>query len=244
MIETTIAQAIDRQTIVGGDSFSAVIKRGQRMVLVDDTGHGNLALLAFHARSCCERYNMPDTLKGQHTAILNAGNVLYSDMGRVLLSIVVDECGGHDPFGAYSHREQVDERYGSRSYQEHRNDWRRNGYDNLLIELGKHGLDGRDLHAPVNWFTRLRVHGPAGRFRFEEAGRRTGRRVLLRAELDTLVIASATPHPFDTAAEWQPAPITVHLAEGTPAGPDDPCRQHCEQNARAFALTDQAALAY
>ena len=44
----------------------------------------------------CERYNMPDTLKAQHTAFLTQGRVLYSDMGRVLCSIIADTCGWHD----------------------------------------------------------------------------------------------------------------------------------------------------
>ena len=46
-----------------------------------------------------ERYNMPDTLKAQHIARLTAGLVLYSDMGRVLCSIVDDTVGWHDPIG-------------------------------------------------------------------------------------------------------------------------------------------------
>ena len=41
---------------------------------------------------------MPDSLKGQHTTYLTAGNVLYSDLGRVMASIVKDEAGWNDTF--------------------------------------------------------------------------------------------------------------------------------------------------
>jgi uncharacterized protein YcgI (DUF1989 family) len=44
-----------------------------------------------------ERYNMPDTLKAQHTAFLTKGHVCYSDMGRVLCSITRIPPGGTTP---------------------------------------------------------------------------------------------------------------------------------------------------
>ena len=43
-----------------------------------------------------ERYNMPDTLKAQFISSLTKGNVLMSDNGRVLASIVEDSLGWHD----------------------------------------------------------------------------------------------------------------------------------------------------
>ena len=56
-----------------------------------------MMMLNPHEKS--ERLNLPDTLKGQHTARLTAGHCFYSDMGRVLAGIVADSCGWHDPFG-------------------------------------------------------------------------------------------------------------------------------------------------
>ena len=45
---------------------------------------------------------MPDTLKAQHVSRLTAGVALYSDMGRVLASIVDDTCGWHDTITGHS----------------------------------------------------------------------------------------------------------------------------------------------
>jgi urea carboxylase-associated protein 2 len=230
-----------QQDIVGGDTWSLVLKRGQRLRLTDPSGVGNVSMLAFHQRHFAERYNMPDSLKGQHTAHLTAGNCLFSDMGRVLVSIVEDTVGWHDPFGAVSTAASELERFGDRSYQKFHNRRVRNTYDNLLIELGKHGLYERDWHAPVNWFSTIVVED-GGKFVFDASRRKAGQSVTLRAELDTLVVLSATPHPFDPVTEWKPSTITAELFAGAPA--DDPCRLHRPENGRAYALTDFAALAY
>ena len=55
---------------------------------IDLEGGANVSLLLYRADERLERLNLPDTLKAQHTAHLTAGNVLYSDMGRILASIV------------------------------------------------------------------------------------------------------------------------------------------------------------
>jgi uncharacterized protein len=44
----------------------------------------------------CERLNLPDTVKVQWTTDLRKGRVLFSDMGRVMLSITEDSSGAHD----------------------------------------------------------------------------------------------------------------------------------------------------
>ena len=51
---------------------------------------------------------MPDSSKGQHTAYLTVGNVLYSDLGRVMASIVKDEAGWNDTFCGPSRPEQIE----------------------------------------------------------------------------------------------------------------------------------------
>ena len=92
---------------------------------------------------------MPDTLKAQHTAFLTAGRVLYSDMGRVL---VLDRrrhlrlARHHLAAAATPRRPRAQVRRG-RATRTLRNDFHRNARDNLLVELGKHGLGKRDVVA-------------------------------------------------------------------------------------------------
>jgi len=88
-------------TISPGASWSLILRRGNTLRLVDVTGGANLSALFYNFECPVERYNMPDTLKAQHTAHLTKSFVIYSDMGRVLCSITDDSCGWHDPLGGF-----------------------------------------------------------------------------------------------------------------------------------------------
>ena len=78
-------------------------------------------------RDTSERFNMPDSLKAQYTAHLKKGNVLMSDNGRVLASIVEDSLGWHDAICGHTTRIMTDEKYGKTTYQEQRNEFYRCG---------------------------------------------------------------------------------------------------------------------
>src|ERR1043165_7358850 len=100
-----------------------------------------------------ERYNMPDTLKAQHISRLTRGNVLYSDMGRILCSMTADTVGWPDPLSGCSNAALVAAKYGAARYHEHRNRFHQNAFDGFQIELAKYGLSARDMAAPINLFS-------------------------------------------------------------------------------------------
>src|SRR6266511_2439463 len=147
---------LHRETLRGGQAWSRRLARGQVLRIVDLAGTACVSALFYNLREPIERYNMPDTLKAQYTAFLTAGRVLYSDMGRVLASLVDDSCGWHDTISGVGGAEA---RFGEGSYQKLRNDFHRNGRDSLVVELAKHGLGKRDVVANVNFFVRIGVDG-------------------------------------------------------------------------------------
>lgn len=236
------AESIDPDRIVhsellpGARNWSFVIRRGFALRLADRRGGGNCSALFFNANDRLERYNMADTLKAQHTACLTAGHVCYSDMGRILVSIVEDTCGWHDPIGGVSNAELVRQRYGEARYQERRNAFHRDGRGLFLIELGKWGLGRKDLAANINFFSKVAVDD-AGRMAFVPGHSKPGAHVDLRAEMDTLVVLNTCPHPMDPAPEWSPKPIELTIYRADPVGPDDLCLTSCPENARGFANT-------
>ena len=123
-----------------GATWSHVLKRGTSLRITDMQGGANLGALFYNFECPAERYNMPDTLKVQQIAYLTKGVVLYSDMGRILCSIVDDSVGWHDPLGGCSDAALVREKYGESRYQESRNQCFKNARDGFLIELEKWGL--------------------------------------------------------------------------------------------------------
>lgn len=227
--------------VPGGWTWSGVLRRGTALRLTDTTGAGNVALTALRASDTAERYCMGDALKQQFTSRLTTGHALYSDMGRVLLSVVQDDVGGHDPFGGLGDDRLLRASHGSTSYQELRNDRWRSGREALETELAKHGLGRRDLADVVNLFSVVDVAAD-GTTALRAGHSRPGAQVLLRAELDVLVALYAGPHPHADAGAWDPRPVRLDVESIDPPGPDDVVRTLRGENARGLAASELAAL--
>jgi len=232
------AGVVLEEALRGGQMWSRVVKRGQVLKLVDVEGGASVAALFFNADQFLERYNMPDTLKAQHIARLTAGNSLFSDMGHVLVSILSDTVGWHDTITGHMTAQASLAKYGADGYQKLRNDFHRNTRDNFLIELGKYGLSKRDLHANVNFFTKV-VADEQGNLVFSRNGSRAGSALELRADMNVLVVLSNTPHPLDPSTNYAPKPVALTLRNGRVAPPNDGCRTACAESERAFTLTDR-----
>jgi uncharacterized protein len=225
------------ETLRGGQAWSRRMSRHQRLRLTDVEGRACVSALFYNARDPIERYNMPDTLKAQFTAFLTTGRVLYSDMGRILCSIVADDCGWHDTLSGVGDAAAARARFGEGGYQTLRNDFHRNGRDNLLVELGKHGLGKRDVVSNVNFFVRVGV-GETGALAWIPGNSQPGAGVELRFEMDTLVVLSNTPHPMDPSPRYEPPTVELSIKDGPPPPTDDRCRLSRPENGRGFALTE------
>lgn len=222
----------------GGNHWSGRLRRGTALRLTDLQGGANVSALFYNAEQPLERYNMPDTLKSQHTAFLTAGYVCQSDMGRVLCSITTDTVGWHDTWCGVSDAAMVLAKYGEKRYQQHRNAMHRNGRDGLLIELAKWGLGVRDLVPSVNFFSKV-VPDAEGVLSHVPNHSVPGSYVDLRFEMDTLVVLSSAPHPLDARPDYAPADVHLSACRAAPVAPDDACRTQCPQNGRAFINTER-----
>ncbi len=194
--------------------------------------------MLLNAQEKSERLNLPDTLKGQHTAKLTAGHCLYSDMGRVLAAITADTCGWHDSFGGVLNADEVMEKYGQGRYQELRNGFFRNGTDNLLVEMGKWNLNLQDLLMVLNLFSRVDVTAD-GAFAFHQGHSKAGDYIELYAPMDTLVILTALQHPLDPNPLYAPKPVQLSWHKVESDGISVLCRTSRPENGRAFHNTER-----
>jgi urea carboxylase-associated protein 2 len=225
-----------------GAHWSGVLRRGASLRITAMEDGANVAATFFNYEACTERYNMPDTLKAQHTAFLTAGCVCYSDMGRVLCSITADTCGWHDPICGLSDAALVTAKYGATRFQEQRNDFYKNGRDSLLGELGKYGLGRRDLHSNINFFSRVTA-AEDGTLEFQPGNCRAGQYVDLRFEMHTLVVLSTCQHPLDPEPRYRPRHVLLSAWISGPAPEADLCRERCSENARGLRNTEMMFLA-
>jgi len=226
------------ETVWPGASWSHVLKRGTALRIADIEGGANVGALFYNFECPVERYNLPDTLKAQHIARLTKGFVLYSDMGRILCSVVEDTVGWHDPIGGCSNAALVKSKYGEARYQEHRNLYHKNGRDSFLVEMSKWGLGPRDLTSNVNFFSRVDVTAQ-GAMSYHPGNSAPGSYVELRAEMNVLTIFNTCQHPLDPNPEYAPKPVQLSIRRAAPVDADDPCRLSRPENARGFTLTER-----
>lgn len=233
-MESTV---LHTEVLPGGATWSHVLKRGTALRMSDSEGGANVAAYFLNFELPAERFNLPDTLKAQHTARLTKGHVLFSDMGRILCSIVEDTAGWHDPLAGLSNAALIEKKYGKASYQQFQNRWYQNARDGLSMELGKYGLGPRDLHATVNFFSKVTVDDE-GDLHYCPDNSPPGSYVELRAEMNVLVLLNSCPHPMDPGVGYQPKQVTLSIVRVPPPRPDDICKVSCRENMRGFLLTD------
>lgn len=217
----------------GAGMWSAVVSRGKRLRLTDIDGGANAGMLLYNALERTERYNMPDTLKGQHIFYLRAPYCLHSDMGRLLASVTADSAGWHDTVCGHSDAASVLAKYGENNYQHARNDWFRNGRDCFLIELAKWGLGKKDLVPNLNLFSKV-VSDDEGKLSFVPGHSQPGGFVELRFEIDTLVVLNTCQHPLDPDPVYRQRQVKLEVFAGSPPESGDPSLSVRPENLRAW----------
>ena len=205
----------------------------QVLRIVNTHGTSGLSALMYNVHERTERYNAADTVKIQFNAYLRAGRSLYSDMGRILMSIIDDSCATHDTVCGYTMASDIMARCGLGNYETKRNCYYKNDFDNFLVELGKYGMGRRDIMPCLNLFADARI-GESGELIYQEGAIPEGSYIDLRAEMDVLVVLSNTMHVLSDAKEYTVHPVSLVVYQGEEVAEDDPCVIDSERSARAF----------
>jgi urea carboxylase-associated protein 1 len=194
---------VTEQIIPAGKPWSAIVKQGQRLRIVDIEGNQGVDFLCYSAANPEERYHAANTLKKSQTLLLTTGHALYSDVARPLMTIVGDTCGMHDTIGGCCSAPSNEMLYGVRNAPGCR--------ENFLSELAKHGLGRRDIVANLNFFCSVPVHehNRLEPLTFAPSPSRAGNYIELRAEMDVLAVISNCPQVNNPCNSGQPTPIRV-----------------------------------
>lgn len=223
------ADLLWEETIAAGGYATRRLPRGSRLRLIDVAGDACASLLIFNAEMPTERLNVADTVKIQWNAYLGQDKFLLSDMGRVLMSIVSDDAGTHDCFSGTSNAATNAAKYGDGS----NSGAFPNGRDRFALGAAKHGLTRRDVHPCVNLFKGARIE-PDGAITPQVGPFAPGRSVVLRAEMDVIVVLANCPHVLDPRTEWSVTPLRATAWRGPVTPVDDPIRNATPEGLRAF----------
>lgn len=229
-------EAIYKVELAGAGMWSKIIGKGKVLKLTDLQGGANVGLMLHNANERTERYNMPDTLKGQQVFYLCQGLCLHTDMGRLIASVTEDTVGWHDAVCGTSDASEVRAKYGELTYQDGRNDWYRSGRDCFLIELAKWGMGEKDWMPNLNFFSKV-VTDDEGGLTYVPGNSKAGDSVSLRMEMDALVVMNTCQHPLAPGGEYASKPVLLEVFEGAAIRDDDECLNSHPENARAFLNT-------
>jgi urea carboxylase-associated protein 1 len=182
--------------------WSAVVAAGDVLTIVDLAGNQAVDCLLYAADDTDVRYSAAVTIAEQRSIVLTAGSVLRSDTGAPLMTVVADEVGVHDTIGGACSQESNTLRYGQHTREQHA------CVENFLIEGSRWGLGKRDLVSNINWFMNVPVD-PDGALGIVDGLSAPGKRVALRAEIDTLVLVSNCPQINNPCNGFNPTPVRM-----------------------------------
>jgi urea carboxylase-associated protein 1 len=191
--------------------YSAVVKAGQIMRIIDLESQQAVDALFYNAHDIAERYSAQDTLAAQAAAgkpfYLETGSVLLSNEGREMMTLIADTCGYHDTCAGACSCESNTVRFG------HETRFMHSCRENFLTELQKYGMGKRDLVSNVNFFMNVPIR-PDGEMTVDDGVSEPGGYVDLRAEMDVLVLISNCPQVNNPCNGFNPTPIRIIISEG------------------------------
>ena len=221
------------ETIAPGGYASRRIARGTWLRLVDVAGDACASILVFNAECPVERLNVADTLKVQWNGYLEAGKLLLSDMGRVMISILEDDAGTHDAFCGASNEASNARAFGDgKNYGAHPN-----ARDRFMLAVAKYGLGRKDVHPCVNWFKGVTI-GADGAANPNIGPFAPRRRIVLRAEMDLIVVLANCPHVLDERPSFSVTQLRATAWRGDVTPEHDPIRNATPEGQRAFLNTE------
>lgn len=199
---------ITREIVAPRGPWSAIVKAGQVLTIIDLDGNQAIDFLAYDAGDHTLSYSSQATLQEQNSVFLTTGSVLRDNESNALMTIIADDCGRHDTLGGACSKESNTLRYGFHTFSQHA------CVENFLAEGTLHGLGKRDLVSNINWFMNVPVD-PDGALGIVDGISAPGLAVALRAEKDTLVLVSNCPQINNPCNGFNPSRAEMIISAGT-----------------------------
>ncbi|BCJ92327.1 urea carboxylase [Terrihabitans soli] len=198
-------KASTRKTVLAGDYWIDVVKKGQTFRILDLEGNQAADTLFFSAMDPAERYSATDTIREQGNVFLGLGTKLMSSEGNVMLEITADTVGRHDTLGGACASESNTVRYDLEKRTMHacRDSWML-----AVAERPEFGLTKRDITHNINFFMNVPVTADGG-LSFADGLSAPGKYVEMRAEMDVIVLISNCPQLNNPCNAYNPTPVEI-----------------------------------
>jgi hypothetical protein len=189
--------------------WSHVMRRGQKMRLIDIEGQQAVDALFYSAADTAQRYSAQDTVREQGSAYIGLGTRLVSNQGAVMAQVVEDSSGRHDTLAGCCSCESNVVRFGEATSYQHA------CRENFVLELGRYGMGKRDIAPNVNFFMNVPIDD-AGNFAVLDGISPPGSYIDLVAEMDLLCVFSNCPQINNPSNDFNPTPVRVMIWDAAP----------------------------
>jgi len=171
---------VTTQTILPQSGTAFVLRKGQRLTVIDPQGQQVSDLVAFNADDTDEWLSSGRTLDYASKFLLTTGDTLYSNRSNPMLVIERDDVGRHDFLLAPCSKEMFAKLYGHTEPH-------RGCFGNLVEALAPFGINPDQIPTAFNVFMNVQVDGTTGALSVEPPLSRAGQRTTFVAQMDLVV---------------------------------------------------------
>jgi uncharacterized protein len=195
-----LSDVISREIVPPGGRWSRRLEAGERLRLVDLEGQQAVDFLCYSAELPLDRINIPNTIKLNRSLYITKGCKIYSDLAKVMFTVVEDTCGYHDTLAGCCSNEIDLLRYNVKKTKSCRS--------NFIAELAKWAMGPSEIVSNINFFMRVPFQVD-GHVEISDGVSRPGDHVELLAAMPVLAVLSNCPQEHNPAAGMRPTPIEV-----------------------------------
>jgi urea carboxylase-associated protein 1 len=207
LIRDLTAARLD-ETIPARAPWSAVLRAGETLRIIDLEGQQSADTLVYNAHDTSERYSCQETLLAQGSAYVSTGTTLLSNEGRTLMTVTADTVGRHDTSAGACSCEANTVRFGHHTRYMHA------CRENFILAAARHGMSKRDIVGNINFFMNVPIL-PDGALAIDDGISEPGGYVDLRAEMDVIVLISNCPQVNNPCNGFNPTPLRILIWPGT-----------------------------
>jgi len=199
-------RVLEDRILAKNSGRSFIVKRGQNIRV---SAESIVDFVVFNQNHLNERFDQARTKANQGKVFLTTGDVLYSKLNQIMMTIAEDTyTGKHDLQYGMCSKGAYDQFWARRNTEEWRDFFKKWGiekredlpvhgcWENLMVGLKEYSIAGEDIPSPFNLFQSMDIDSQ-GRliWRLDRDRPEPGKAasVTLRAEMDCLVGISACP---------------------------------------------------
>jgi len=193
---------VTTQTIPPQSGTAFVLRKGQRLTVIDSQGQQVSDLVAFNADDTDEWLSSGRTLDYASKFLLTTGDTLYSNRSSPMFVIERDDVGRHDFLLAPCSKEMFAKLYGHTEPH-------RGCFGNLVEALAPFGINPDQIPTAFNVFMNVQVDGTTGTLSVEPPLSRAGQSTTFVALMDLVVGLTACSAGLSNNFTFKPIDFQV-----------------------------------